>query len=74
MKSPNKLLYGETFAAINRAIQLLDKEDLSEKEVNFIKGTLMDGSFLCSNAYSDDMFGFMDKYNTLKTMWNSRRN
>lgn len=65
-------LYNEIYNRMNRCMELLKKPNLSEKEVGFIKGTVMDSSFLLKDAGKDDMFGYLVLYNTLKAKWEER--
>lgn len=73
MKPPKGILYGETFAEMKQAIKILNKVDLSEREIGFIKGVITDASFLFVSACSDEMYGFMEKYSDLMNKWEERK-
>jgi hypothetical protein len=74
MKPSNDIIYEETFNAMRRALKLLKKDSLNEKEIKAIKGAIMYGSFMYKDAIKDEMYGFMSIYTDLLDKWSRRKN
>lgn len=71
VRDDNELL--ETYSYMTRAISLLNqKEPLTKKEKNFIKGVRLDSSFLIRNASMKDMYGYIERYHTFVELLNKR--